>query len=68
MTVDRIENEIVIVETETGYMKIPLSEFDGNVREGDIIVNINGRYKADKEMTEKRRKEISEKLSKLWER
>jgi hypothetical protein len=68
LTVDRIENEIVIVETETGYMKIPLSEFDGNVREGDIIVNINGRYKADKEMTEKRRKEISEKLSKLWER
>jgi hypothetical protein len=68
LIVDRIENEIVIIENDTKHMKIPLSEFDGNIREGDIIIENSGRYTVDKKATEERRKYMAQKLSKMWER
>jgi hypothetical protein len=68
LIVDRIENEIVIIETETRHIQIPLSEFDGNVREGDIIIEKSGRYSVDKKATEERRNYMAQKLSKMWER
>jgi hypothetical protein len=68
LTVDRIENGIAVVETDSGHIQIPLSEFAEAVCEGDIIVSENGGYKTDKTATQKQREEIAKKLSRMWEK
>jgi hypothetical protein len=67
LTVDRIEGQWIIIETDKGNMKIPMSEFDETLHEGDIIIEDNGRYTVDKDATEARRRYIAQKLSKMWE-
>lgn len=67
MIVDRIEENIVVIEDNDSYFRADISLFDGNIREGDVIREKNGRYYADKNETEKRRKEIIRLQDSLWD-
>lgn len=64
LIVDRIENGFAVCETEEQMMiSLPLSKCSGPVREGDVLAEADGVYRADPEQTEKLREEVK-KLSK----
>ena len=66
--VDRIENGFAVVTDENGRVTdIPLEKISGNVREGDILVPDGENFRADKDLTEKRRTDIRKLESSLWE-
>lgn len=67
MIVDRIEGNIVVIEDNDSFFRADISLFDGKIREGDIIREKEGRYFADKNETEKRRKEIIRLQDSLWD-
>lgn len=58
--VDRIENDIAVLETEhKTFLQISLSDFKTPVREGNVVfVGADGKYYADTEKTEERRKRL----------
>lgn len=65
--IDRIEGDIIVAESEDETMiDIPESLVDGSFKEGDILVETDGRYKADEELTKKRTEEINRKFKDLW--
>ncbi len=58
LIVDRIENGFAVCETEEQMIiSLPLSKCSGPVREGDVLVETDGVYRADPEQTEKLREE-----------
>ena len=61
MIVERIENNIAIIEIEDNYIELPLSILPNGVSEGDVLQII-----VDKETTINKKKEVSNKLSKLF--
>jgi hypothetical protein len=67
LTIDRIEGLYAVVETDNGYINIPLSDILGSAAEGDILAKVDGGYRIKKHATEKRREEINKKLSGLWD-
>ncbi len=57
LIVERIEDGIITVEkSENEFFDIKLSEFDCDVREGDVLKLANGKYSIDVEKTEELRK------------
>ena len=67
LTIDRIEGKIVIADNDGEQIMLDISAFDGDVSEGDVIVETYcGRYRADKDMTDKRRKDIINLQNSLW--
>lgn len=73
LTVDKIEGKIVRVEIsetsgEVSYIEADISRFDGEIKEGDVIVpDENGQYSRDDEATVQRKKEILDLQNSLWE-
>ena len=46
-SVDRIENDIAVLETEKGFIEVSADLLPEDVREGSVLVNINGRFLID---------------------
>lgn len=67
MIVDRIEGKTVVIEDGDKQFNAEISLFDGDIREGDVIIERNGRYFSDSNATEKRREEIIKLQDSLWE-
>lgn len=68
LIVDRIENGIAVCETEEqGMISLPLERCSGPVKEGDVLVESDGVYRADPEQTEKLREEVRRLSKKLFE-
>jgi len=66
--IDRIEQEIVICESESGSkVKLSARELPKEAREGDVISNVNGVFRIDGEETKRRRQKMREKLNRLIE-
>lgn len=59
--VDRIESNVVVVEFGDIYLNIPLECFKEDISEGDVLY-----LSVDKEETEARKSEMSNRLSKLF--
>lgn len=58
-TVDRIENEVVVLEDENGnFLNQPLSMFLEKVKDGDVVIFENDMYKISKNKTEDRMTKI----------
>ncbi len=69
MFVDRLEGDWVVCEDDDGRMvRIARSAFDGPVREGDCIVIAEGRYQADPQATQERRRQLQERFGGLWKK
>lgn len=67
LTIDRIEGKIVVTDNDGEQMMLDISAIDGDVSEGDVIVETScGRYRVDKNMTDKRRKDIINLQNSLW--
>lgn len=68
MIIDRFENDLAVVETDNGeHANIERKLLPFDAREGDCIVEENGRFIIDKNETDRRRKRITELQNNLWE-
>jgi hypothetical protein len=70
ITVEKIENDKVIVEISTGagfknQMTIDRSEFEGDVKEGDVLSLEFGHYKTDEAATTFRRADLTAKKERI---
>lgn len=66
-TVDRIENDIVVLETFDTLEMVNVEKklLPPNIHEGSILYYENNKYIIDKHEEEKRRKKIEEKFNHL---
>lgn len=64
LVVDRIVNGIAVCQNLDNKLmfEIDISEFDFKVSDGDIITLKDGKYVLNKELKEKRKKEILDKF------
>jgi hypothetical protein len=66
LIIDRIEPPFAVVETDSGHINIPLEDFDETPHEGDVIVEIGGRYAVCIEETQARRELLRKRSQSLW--
>lgn len=64
--VDRFEVEYVVIEVDGRTQDVPRSEVDPNVKDGDVVVLVEGVWKADLEETEKRSGQIRKLMDSVW--
>lgn len=67
MIIDRIEGNTVVIEEGDRHFDADISLFDGDIREGDVIIEKDGRYFSDSNATQKRREDIIKLQDSLWE-
>ena len=67
MIIDRIEGNTVVIEEGDRHFDADISLFDGDIREGDVIAEKDGRYFSDSNATQKRREDIIKLQDSLWE-
>ena len=60
-TVDRIENDTAVVETDGGFVDIPLAALPEGTAEGSVI-----HVEISRDEEEKRKKRIKEKMNRLF--
>lgn len=66
-TIDRIENNIVVLEDENRDMiTIEAENIVDDFSEGDILKEINNKYYIDKEKTKSRRNKVNNLMKGLW--
>lgn len=68
-TIDRFEGDLAVLEDrKTGKMKnIEKEKMPENIKEGDIIKCINGKYFLDENETKKVENQVEDKYKNLWE-
>lgn len=66
LILERFEDRFAIIENGDKRLEVDISSVDPEVKEGDVLIMINGRYVADKEATIRRRKEIIKLQNGLW--
>ncbi len=68
LVIDRFEENIAVCEDrKTGkIIEIPIEKIQENVKEGDVIKQVEGIYKKDIERQEEIEKEIEDKMNKIW--
>lgn len=68
LTVDRIEENIIVCfDDNDNEIHLTKNQTDGEISESDVLIKTNGIYVRDKDLTEKRRKEIISLQDSLWE-
>lgn len=67
-SVDRLEDDIVVLENrENGNrMNVEREKLPANIKEGDILKSINGKYSLDKQKTLEESSRIRDKMNNLW--
>lgn len=63
IVIDRIENDIVVVEINGSFVNIPKSVFNEEINEGDVLV-----LSVDKQETKNRKEMLGDKLNSLFNR
>lgn len=65
--VDRLEGKYAVCESENrNTLNIPLSELPHNIKEGDCIDSIEGKFMINEKEQEKRKRRIHSKMNTLW--
>ena len=67
LIIDRISENIAVIEDGDNRFEVPRSELAPDVKEGDAVLLENGVYRKDPSATEKRRQEILRLQDSLWE-
>lgn len=69
MIIDRIEGELAVVETDDGFIDVPLSAIRGRARDGAVLVSQeDGSYTVQEDLTEKRADEAQRRFESLFTR
>lgn len=68
LSVDRFEGDIVVLEDRKNNKMINVKReyLPANIKEGDILKEINGKYFIDEELTQKTSQRIKRKMDDLW--
>lgn len=66
LILERFEDRFAIIENGDKRLEVDISSVAPEVKEGDVLIMINGRYVVDKEATIIRRKEIIKLQNGLW--
>ncbi|MDE6034958.1 MAG: DUF3006 domain-containing protein [Ruminococcus sp.] len=66
--IDRLEDNIAVIETDGGFIEIERSRLPEDVREGDVVTETDGKWLADVTATEQRRKNIRELMKRLMKK
>ncbi len=66
--IDRFENDIAVLETDSGMVEVERSQIPENAREGDVLAENNGVWTVDVCGTEKRREDIREMMKRLMKK
>lgn len=66
LIIERFEDDIVIIENDEEYIKVPREYLPAEASEGDILVERAGGYEVDAVATKKRREKILSRQRKLW--
>ncbi len=68
-TVDRFESDFVVLEDRnTGKMlDVKKEDLPRDIKEGDILDKINGKYTVNQEKTLEAKKRIKNKMKKIWD-
>ena len=64
--IDRFEGDFAVLEKEDGGTVDIKRELLENAREGDVIIFFDGKYIVDAEATQMRRKNIEDKMRRLF--
>lgn len=67
LTIDRIENGIVIVSDGSGRLHISSEDISGSFGEGDVLVRTKHGYQVDKAATKAERERIIGLQNSHWE-
>lgn len=67
-SIDRFEEDMIVLENRKNGEKININKdkLPRNLKEGDIIKRINGKYFLDKQGTMSERDRIKNKMNNLW--
>lgn len=67
-SIDRIEGNIIVLENRKNgeIVNLEKSRLPSNIKEGDILKCINGKYMLDKEKTKDEAERIRKKMDGLW--
>jgi hypothetical protein len=65
--VDRYEVEFVVIEVDGVSRDILKADVDPNVRVGDTVVFVDGKWLTDEEETKSRSKEIKKLMDEVWD-
>ena len=67
-SVDRLEDDIVVLENRKSgkTINVKREELPENIKEGDILKRINGKYSLDDKKTIAEEKRIQDKMNDLW--
>jgi len=67
LIIDRFEGIYAVCEFENGeFADIPKENIPQEVKEGDILIKTDNGYCVDKTATESKRKEIKQKMNRLF--
>lgn len=64
--IDRIEGDFAVLEREDGKIKAVPAVIIENSKEGDAVIFEDGKYIVDEEETKRRKKNIEEKMNRLF--
>jgi len=64
---DRFEGDYASVEIDGEMIDIKKHLIDKCVKEGDVLIVIDGIYYTDHQVTEKRKKDVTDKFKDMWE-
>lgn len=67
LIVDRIEENIAVIENGKERFEVPRKALAKDIKEGDVVLLENGVYRKDTSATERRRQEIINLQNSLWE-
>ena len=68
LIVDRLEEEYIVCEDENkNIVNILKDEVEDEVKEGDILIFLDGKYIVNKEKTKDRKEYIQDLIKDLWE-
>ena len=68
LIVDRLEEEYIVCEDENkNIVNIIKDEVEDEVKEGDILIFVDGKYIVNKEKTKDRKEYIQDLIKDLWE-
>lgn len=67
-TIDRFEDNIVVLEDRknNNMINVKKEELPDNIKEGDILKKINGKYFVDKNLVKETEDRIKKKMDDLW--
>jgi hypothetical protein len=65
--VDRFEEEFVVIEIDGLTKDILKTDVDANVKAGDTVVFVEGKWLTDEDETKSRSKEIKKLMDDVWD-